>query len=73
MEHTIENAIDSGLESISAQLHMFGAGFGIVLMLFGIILLFIHKGPSGKKRFFLCGVICLILGMLATVSGFLQM
>ena len=73
MEKTIETAIDNGLESISSQLYIFSVGAGIVLVLLGIILLFTNKGSKGKKGMVNGGLICLVIGIVAIISGFVQM
>lgn len=73
MEKSIENAIDNWLESISPGLYLFSIGLGIVLMILGAILFFTKKGSKGKKAISKRGLACLVIGMVAVVSGLIQM
>ena len=73
MEKTIENAIDNGLESISSGLYLFSIGLGIALIILGVILFFTNKGAKGKKGIANGGLICLVIGLISIVSGFVQM
>ena len=73
MEYKIEKAIDNALESASSQLHIFSVGLGIVLAIVGIILFFTGKGTKGKSSKTNLGLLCSLLGVVAIVSGFVQM
>lgn len=73
MEKIMENAIDSGLESISLGLYFFSIGLGIALIILGGILFFTNKGVKGKKAVVNGGFICFIIGVIAIISGFVQM
>lgn len=73
MEQKIERAVDSGLESISAWLHMAGIGFGMVLILFGAFLLLNNKGAQAKKSIANVGLASLALGVVAILSALVQM
>lgn len=73
MEKSIEHAIDQGLLSISSELYLFSILFGVVLLLSGGILLITNKGSHRKKRFANGGLLCFVIGIIAIVSGFLQM
>lgn len=73
MEKTIENAIDNGLESISSGLYLFSIGLGIILIILGVVLFFANKGAKGKKAIANGGLICFVIGVIAIVSGFIQM
>ena len=75
MEQKIEGAIDSGLESLSSGLYVFSVGFGIVLIILGAILLFKSKdrGSNKKKGAVNIGLISLVLGVVAVISGLVQM
>lgn len=75
MEQKIEGAIDSGLESLSSGLYVFSVGFGIVLIILGAILLFKSKtrGSNKKKGAVNIGLISLVLGVVAVISGLMQM
>ena len=66
MEKAIETAIDNGLESISSELYMFSVGIGIVLIMLAIVLFLVN-------RITIAGLICLVIGIAAVVSGFIQM
>ena len=70
MEQKIEGAIDSGLESLSSGLYVFSVGFGIVLIILGAILLFKSKDRGSNKNI---GLISLVLGVVAVISGLVQM
>lgn len=73
MEKTIENAIDNSLESISSGLYLFSIGLGFVLIILGMILFFTNKGAKRKKGFANGGLICIVIGVIAIVSGIMQM
>lgn len=73
MEKTLENAIDNGLESISSGLYIFSIGVGIVLVVLGAIFFLINKGTNGKKKIANGGLICIVIGVVAIVSGVLQL
>jgi len=71
MEKAIETAIDNGLESISSELYMFSVG--IVLIMLAIVLLLVNRKSKGRKGITIAGLICLVIGIAAVVSGFIQM
>lgn len=73
MEKTIENVIDRGLESVSSGLYLFSIGLGIVLVILGSILFFTNKGSKEKKGISYGGLVCFAIGVIAVVSGFMQM
>ncbi|TCL56295.1 hypothetical protein EDD76_112123 [Kineothrix alysoides] len=72
MERTIEREIDNGLESISSQLYIFSVGLGIALVILGIILFFTNRVSKEKKGISNSGLICFIVGIVAIVSGLVQ-
>lgn len=72
MEKAIETAIDNGLESISSELYMFSVGIGIVLIMLAIVLFLVNRKSKGRKGT-IAGLICLVIGIAAVVSGFIQM
>lgn len=72
MEQILEGAIDNGLETISSGLYIFSIGFGIVLILLGVILIIRIRGPKKKKSIANIGLVCLILGVAAIISGLVQ-
>lgn len=73
MEDIIENAIDNGLESISSGLYFFSIGLGFLLIILGVILFFSNKGTKEKKGIANGGLICIAIGVIAIVSGIMQM
>ena len=73
MEKAIETAIDNGLESISSELYMFSVGIGIVLIMLAIVLFLVNGKSKGRKGITIAGLICLVIGIAAVVSGFIQM
>ncbi|UNK19565.1 hypothetical protein MNQ98_05915 [Paenibacillus sp. N3/727] len=73
MEQRIEKAIDNALDSASPQLYMFGVGFGIVLVILGIVLFFASKRKKGNGSKTNAGLICAVIGILAIVNGTVQM
>lgn len=73
MEQKIENAIDNGLESIASQLYIFSVGFGVILIIIGIVLFLTGKRSKDKRAKSNAGLICAIIGIIAIVSGLLQM
>lgn len=73
MEQKIENAIDNGLEGIASQLYIFSVGFGIVLIIIGIILFLTGKRSKDKRGKSNAGLICAIIGIIGIVSGLVQM
>ena len=72
MEKVIEGAIDNGLESISSGLYIFSIGFGILLLLLGAFLLLKNRGSQKKKGIVNIGLVCLVLGVAAIISGLVQ-
>jgi hypothetical protein len=72
MERKVEGVIDNGLESISAQLYIFSVGLGIVLVILGAFLFIKNKGSKMKKGITNIGLICLVLGIVAIISGLVQ-
>lgn len=73
MEQKIERAIDKGLESISSGLYLFSVGLGFVLIILGAFLLLINRSPQKKKGLVNIGLVCLVLGIVAVISGIIQM
>lgn len=73
MEQKIEGAIDKGLESISSGLYIFSVGIGIVLIILGAFLLLKNRGSQKKKGIANMGLVCLVLGVVAIISGIVQM
>ena len=73
MEKTIENAIDNSLESISSGLYLFSIGLGFVFIILGMIIFFTNKAAQGKKSMANGGIICFAIGVIAIVSGMIQM
>lgn len=73
MEQFIEGTIDKGLESIASSLYIFSFVFGIALVLLGILLLFNRKDPKKKKTSLTWGMVCLVIGVIAIISGLVQM
>lgn len=72
MEQKIEGAIDQGLENISSGLYLISVLAGIILILSGLVLLFKQR-KSSPSRMRAGGMLCIILGAAALISGFLQM
>lgn len=73
MEQRIENFIDNILESISSQLYIFSVGFGIVIITLGIILFFSRKSSKEKMSKTKASLVCIVIGIVAIVSGLIQM
>lgn len=73
MEQIIEGTIDRGLESIASGLYIFSIVFGIALILLGVLLLFKNKDPKKKKSITNMGLLCLVIGVVAIISGLVQM
>lgn len=73
MEKTIENAIDNSLESISSGLYLFSIVLGIALIILGVVLFFANRATKGKKGIANGGLICFVIGVIAIVSGIMQM
>lgn len=73
MEQIIEGTIDKGLESIASSLYIFSIIFGIALVLMGVLLLFNRKDPKKKKSLLTRGLLCLVIGVIAIISGLVQM
>lgn len=73
MELVIENIIDRALENISSELYIFSIGLGIALMIVGLILFFTNKKTKGKKSIANGGLIFFIIGIVAIISGLVQM
>ena len=73
MEQKIEGVIDQGLESISTGLYTFSIGFGLVLIILGALLLFRKRQVKEKKGISYGVLVCLVLGILAILSGLMQM
>lgn len=72
MEKVIEGAIDNGLESISSGLYIFSIGFGILLLLLGVFLSLKNRGSQKKKGIVNIWLVCLVLGVVAIISGLVQ-
>lgn len=73
MEQIVEGTIDRGLESIASGLYIFSIVFGIALVLMGVLLLFKNKDPKKKKNITNIGLVCLVIGVVAIISGLIQM
>lgn len=74
MEQIVEGTIDRGLESIASGLYIFSIVFGIALVLMGgVLLLFKNKDPKKKKNIANIGLVCLVIGVVAIISGLIQM
>lgn len=73
MEQRIEKSIDHVLESASSQLYIFSVGLGIVLVILGISLILAGKRSKGKMGKTNTGLICTVIGIVAIVSGTVQM
>ncbi len=73
MEQKIEGVIDQGLESIATGLYTFSIGFGFVLIILGALLLIIKRRVKEKKGISYGGLVCLVSGILAILSGVMQM
>ncbi len=73
MEQKVEGAVDKWLESISSGLYLYSIAFGIVLVILGVFLLFKKRGAKGNKTVFYGSLACLVLGLIAIASGFMQM
>ncbi|WHY58585.1 hypothetical protein [Peribacillus simplex] len=73
MEQRIEKSIDHILESASSQLYIFSVGLGIVLVILGISLILAGKRSKGKMGKTNTGLICTVIGIIAIVSGTVQM
>ena len=73
IEKTVDKWVDKWLESISTGLYVYSIGFGIMLIISGAILLFKKMGSKDKKGIFYGGLVCIIVGIIAIVSGFMQM
>ncbi len=73
MEQRIEKSIDQVLESASSQLYMFSVGLGIVLVILGIFLFLAGKRTKGKTGKTNAGLISVVIGIVAIVSGTVQM
>lgn len=73
MEQIFEGTIDRGLESIASGLYIFSIVFGIALILLGVLLLFKNKDPKKKKSITNMGLLCLVIGVVAIISGLVQM
>lgn len=69
MEQKIERCIDNFLENAAPILYKSSVVIGNVLILLGIILLL---KKSARKNCKLYGIICISIGIVATISGFLQ-
>ncbi len=73
MEQIIENAVDKGLDNIAAQLYLFSVGFGIVLIIIGLVLYTKGKGSKDNRIKANVGLISMIIGIVAIVSGLVQL
>ncbi|QTL52385.1 MULTISPECIES: hypothetical protein [Priestia] len=72
MEQRIEKSINHVLESASSQLYIFSIGLGIVLVILGIFLFLSGKRTKGKTGKINTGLICAVIGIVAIVSGTIQ-
>lgn len=73
MEQIIEDTIDRGLERIASGIYIFSIVFGIALVLLGVLLLFKNKNTLKKKNITNMGLVCLVIGVVAIISGLVQM
>ena len=72
MEQKIENMIDNRLESIASLFYFFSIGFGVLLFIVGIIIFLNDKRSKEKKGKINTGLICVIIGIVAILSGLAQ-
>lgn len=70
MEQKIERYIDNALDNIAPQLFSFSIILGIILMFLGIT--FIVK-KSSARNLKTIGLVCVGAGVVAIVSGWVQM
>ncbi|MBB4825577.1 uncharacterized membrane protein HdeD (DUF308 family) [Sporosarcina luteola] len=73
MERKFETSIDGILERISSQLYMFSIILGIVLVILGIALILVAKRSKGKNGKANMGLISIIVGIVAIISGSIQL
>ena len=71
MEQKIERTVDNWLEKIASGLYLYSIFCGILLIIFGVIILF-KKGRDNKFVFY-SGFVSIILGFIAIISGIVQM
>ena len=69
----MEKAIETAIDNISSELYMFSVGIGIVLIMLAIVLFLVNRKSKGRKGITIAGLICLVIGIAAVVSGFIQM
>lgn len=67
MEQQIETIIDKGLESIAPFFNISSIVIGAALVFGGIIFIIKKKGKNVN-----ISLICIIIGIIAIISGFLQ-
>ncbi len=69
-----DEAVKQGAEALAGSLHFFSIGMGIVLLAFGIYVIWPKKYDrrrSGAKTF--GGVLCTGFGLILLVNGLLQL
>ncbi|MFD1416057.1 hypothetical protein [Oceanobacillus jeddahense] len=69
MEQKMESSIDNALDAIAPQLFLFSIIIGTILILIGIV--FMVK-KSSTRKLHTAGIICVGIGMIAIVSGLIQ-
>ncbi|MGC8229973.1 hypothetical protein ACP2W0_13365 [Pseudobacillus badius] len=72
MEQRVEKSIDHVLESASSLLYFFNIGLGIMLVILGIFLFLSGKRIKGKTAKTNTGLICAVIGIVAIISGAIQ-
>ncbi|GIN73415.1 hypothetical protein J14TS2_38900 [Bacillus sp. J14TS2] len=69
MEQKLENSIDNILDAIAPQLFLFSIILGILLLLVGVVFMIIKSSSRHLKT---AGIICIGIGIIAIVSGLIQ-
>lgn len=71
MEQKIEGTVDKWLERMASGLYLYSIFCGILLIIFGVIILF--KKRRDNKFVFYSGFVSIALGFIAIISGIVQM
>ena len=71
MEQKIERTVDNRLERMVSGLYLYSIICGILLIIFGVIILF--KKRRDNKFVFYSGFVIIALGFIAIISGIVQM